>query len=102
MKPWAEEFYKGTAWKKARESYMMAVNYTCERCGRRAEMVHHKTYLTAENIQNPDISLSFDNFEALCDRCHQHEHHKTSSTVCGVMFDDMGQLVESPKKTHER
>ena len=97
MKEYAEQFYKSTRWKKARASYLASISYICERCGRLATMVHHKTYITEDNIDDPDITLSFDNFEGLCDTCHQHEHHKTSasnSTVDGVAFDESGQLVE--------
>ena len=53
--------------------------YLCERCmqeGRYkpAEIVHHKVYLTPENINNPAITLNWDNLEALCRDCHEAEH----------------------------
>jgi hypothetical protein len=31
-----------------------------------AEIAHHKIYLTAENVTDPDIALNPDNLEALC------------------------------------
>lgn len=51
----------------------------CERCLKKglyhpAVIVHHKVYLTAETIQNPEIALAYDNLEALCRDCHEEEH----------------------------
>lgn len=70
MKEFAYEFYHSKGWKYARDNYIKKKIW-CERClkeGRynRAEMVHHKIYLTPDNINNPNITLMEDNFEALC------------------------------------
>lgn len=72
-------FYSSTAWKKCREAYKKKVSGLCERCLaqgmiRPAEVVHHKIYLTDENIKDPKVSLSFDNLEALCWEHHEQEH----------------------------
>lgn len=98
MKEWAAWFYKSDTWKKTRLAYMVQQNFTCERCGRPAEMVHHKQYLTEDNIEDPSVSISFDNLEALCDRCHQHEHHKGEAVREGLCFDASGQLIRSIQK----
>ena len=83
MKEWAETFYNSQAWRECRETYLQSKGYLCERCSTPgnpviAKVVHHKTYLTKININNPYITLSWDNLEALCQDCHNKEHHKSS------------------------
>ena len=79
MKDFAKAFYKSSAWKKTREAYLRSVGGLCERCRRKglivpAEIVHHKTYLTPENISDYTVSLSWAGLEALCRNCHAEEH----------------------------
>jgi len=81
----ARAFYDSPAWKACRKAYIKSVGGLCERCMskgllRAADLVHHKTVLTPENIVHPEISLGFDNLEAVCTECHrelhEHEHHQ--------------------------
>lgn len=81
----ARGFYDSTAWKTCRKAYMKKAGGLCERCLasgilRAADLVHHKIVLTPENITHPEISLSFDNLEAVCTDCHralhENEHHQ--------------------------
>ena len=58
---------------------MRSVGGLCERCLEKglivpAVIVHHKTYITPNNITDPNIVLNFDNLEALCKNCHNYEH----------------------------
>ena len=50
MKAWAKSFYLSQAWENTRAAYLMSQDYICERCGEPAKVVHHKRYLTRENI----------------------------------------------------
>lgn len=80
MKEWAAAFYGGEAWAKMRAAYLAARGGLCERCLKGGEIepakiVHHKTYLRPENIDDPRVSLNWDNLEALCQDCHNREHH---------------------------
>lgn len=80
MKSIDHGFYVSTQWKKARDEYLKKVNHLCERClaagiYEPAVVVHHKIYLTEENVNDPAVSLNFDNFEALCKQHHNEEHH---------------------------
>ncbi|AFK87427.1 MULTISPECIES: HNH endonuclease signature motif containing protein [Thermoanaerobacterium] len=97
MKPWAEKFYKSRAWQEVRQAYFIYRHGICERCGRPGEIVHHKEYLTPLNINDPNITLSFDNLELLCLDCHNKEHSKQDSVKDGLMFDDDGNLIQSPR-----
>jgi predicted kinase len=67
--------------------------------------VHHKTFLTPENINDPDITLGWDNLQLLCRPCHNAVHEKAYElfraknrrnphTSNGLTFDDEGNLVE--------
>lgn len=98
MKPFAKAFYEGQAWKDCREGYLITQQYICERCGGVAKIVHHKKYLTPENISDPYIALCFENLEALCQDCHNKEHHKATETDTRYSFDSEGNIVYPPYK----
>ena len=78
-------FYKTAAWLKCRAAYIKSVGGLCERCLADGKIVpgfivHHKCYLTPDNIQDPGISLNWDNLEYLCQDCHNKEHFKDEYT----------------------
>jgi 5-methylcytosine-specific restriction endonuclease McrA len=75
----AEPFYNSPAWKKCRKAYAKSVRNLCERCLAKGiykpgVIVHHKVWLTPENIYNPAVTLNWDNLELLCRDCHAAEH----------------------------
>lgn len=79
MKPYAAAFYSSTAWKRCREAYRERVGGLCEECLRRgiytpAEIIHHIVEITPENINDPAVTLNFDNLRAVCRECHAKEH----------------------------
>lgn len=79
MQDFAAAFYKSKRWQHTRAAYLKSVGGLCERCLKKglyrpAVIVHHKTYITPETINNPEISLSWSNLEALCRDCHAAEH----------------------------
>ncbi|MED4530925.1 HNH endonuclease [Metabacillus fastidiosus] len=95
MKDYAKKFYKFTAWRKCRASYFAYRHGLCERCTGPGKIVHHKKYITPENIDDPIITLSFSNLELLCQDCHNREHHERNSPVVeGVMFDSNRDLIQ--------
>lgn len=53
---------------------MESKHWLCERCDNTAYIAHHKEYLTPENIDDPNISLNWDNLEAVCLNCHNLIH----------------------------
>lgn len=96
-KEWAEAFYKSKEWQDCRKLYLLFINNLCERCLSKgdivaATIVHHKTWLTPKNINDPSITLSFDNLEGLCLDCHNKEHHSKSACRNGFYFDESGNL----------
>ena len=89
------EFYHSTPWKRLSRAFLLSKNYICERCGKPAEIAHHRRYLTAENVLNPDISLNPDNLEALCRDCHNAEHFGSGgATAQGLTFNQYGDLIQ--------
>ncbi len=96
MKAWAEKFYNSDAWRACREAYLQSVGGLCERSSTPddpvvAEIVHHKIYLTPENINDPNITLSWDNLEALSQKEHNREHHAAERAL-RYTFDADGNL----------
>ena len=72
-------FYSSQAWKNCRAAYKKSVANLCERCYSRGiitrgEIVHHIKPLNAGNINDPAFTLSFDNLELLCRKCHGEIH----------------------------
>ena len=96
------EFYHSTAWKKLSRAFLLTKNYLCERCGKPAEIAHHRRYLTAENLFDPTISLNPDNLEALCRDCHNAEHFgRGGATAAGLTFDANGNIVQKGINNYE-
>jgi len=89
-----ERFYKSKAWQKTRNTYIIYKNGKCERCESAGVIVHHKFYITAQNINDPNITLNFDNLELLCRQCHNKEHFKDDYEY---EFDELGNLVVPPR-----
>ena len=78
----------------------------CERCAeagvlKPADVVHHKTPLNAENVNDPEVALNPDNLMALCDECHTEVHKKLgigalngSAEEPRVRFDANGNVLK--------
>jgi len=97
MKSFAKLFYKSKSWRDCRDAYFAYRYGLCERCGKPGKIVHHKVYLTPENINDPYVSLNWDNLELTCQYCHNEEHHGTVPAAEGLTFDEEGNLI--PKMT---
>jgi 5-methylcytosine-specific restriction endonuclease McrA len=96
LKPYAQKFYKSKTWRDCRNSYFESRQGLCERCEGAGKIVHHKNYITPENINDPEVTLNHMNLELLCQDCHNREHHeKHSPIVEGLMFDDNGMLIQA-------
>ena len=75
----AYDFYRSWPWIKCARAYKKERGGLCERCLEKGiitpgEEVHHKIRLTPENIEDPQISLNWENLELLCKNCHLEEH----------------------------
>jgi 5-methylcytosine-specific restriction endonuclease McrA len=91
----AKKFYGSRAWKSCRKAYKKSVGGLCERCLAKglivpATIVHHKIYIDEKNINNPAVSLNWDNLEALCEQCHADEHEKNAKRY---KVDEFGRVT---------
>ena len=95
-KEWAKQFYASLAWIGCRLSFLGSKFFICNRCEESATIAHHIIYLTPRNISDPFISLNNDNLEALCQGCHNVEHHGGDMEVVrdGLGFDSEGNLIQ--------
>lgn len=77
---------------------MQRDHYLCVKCGGAGQEVHHKKYLTPNNINDPNITLNMDNLITLCRECHHKEHERNQYTrpcvSAGLKFDRDGNLIE--------
>lgn len=78
-KDFAAGFYRSKAWQQCRNTYMESVKGLCEECLAKgifkpAEIVHHKMEITPDNIDDPKVTLNWDNLEAVCRECHAEKH----------------------------
>ena len=90
-----KSFYHSAAWRKCREEYIASVGGLCERCllkgiVRPGRIVHHKEYISIQNIQDPEVLLNHNNLEYLCQNCHNAEHIGNSRRYS---IDDLGRVV---------
>lgn len=81
MEKFGQHFYSSYAWEQTRKAYAKKARGLCEVCAAKGlivpgEIVHHKIHLTPENINDPRITLSFDNLQYVCRQCHAEIHSK--------------------------
>ena len=79
MREFAQGLYNSKAWQRTRDAYKAKAGGLCEVCWEKGivkpgEIVHHKIPVTPENINDPAITLSFDNLQCVCRECHTKIH----------------------------
>lgn len=94
-KPYAQKFYNSKAWQTCRASYLKSVGGLCERCLAKglivpAVIVHHKCYISEQNINDTSVTLNHGNLEALCQECHNEEHHESKKRY---KVDEFGRVT---------
>lgn len=99
----SRKFYNSTAWKETRKAYIdsLEVPGMCEIClkyGRFTPgvIVDHQEEININNINDPNITLNWDNF---CYMCMTHHNRKTfghpennDAIPDGCYFDEHGRL----------
>ena len=89
-----QSFYGTQAWKDCRRAYRKKVGGLCEMCLSEGKynagyFVHHKTPLTAENVNDPEITMNFDNLMLLC----RYHHAQVHGSPRRYKFDDLGRVI---------
>ena len=98
-KPFSRKFYNSSAWIKTAKAYKLSKFGICENCGEVGEEVHHIIPLTPNNINDPNITLNWDNLMLLCRSCHELIEEKATATIRGIRFTEDGQVEEVPDDT---
>lgn len=93
-----ERFYHSAAWKKARAAYLAyrkAIDGgLCEVCrDELGDTVHHKTWLTDDNVDDVSVALSFDNFCLICRDCHAKEKDPSIKDSGRYHYDADGNIL---------
>ena len=79
------QFYVSGPWRDLCYSLKTQRLNKCERCGayitdKKYLIGHHKTTLTLDNVNDPNISLNPDQIEIICHKCHNKEHRRFGYT----------------------
>ena len=95
MKEYASSLYSSKAWQKTRDAYKKSVGGLCEICwakgiAKPGEIVHHKTPITPENINDTNVTLSFSNLQLVCRDCHAHIHDRKKRRY---KLDELGRVI---------
>lgn len=103
----AKGFYDSKAWKKCRMAYISHRKSIdggmCESCHEKpGYIVHHKEELNPGNINDPDITLNFDNLKYDCLECHNKENGRGRREIPGLVqyiFGKDGEVLPVPEGT---
>lgn len=96
----SKAFYNSREWKMCRASYLgkMPVHKRglCEKCWEQGIHtlgleLHHKTWLTPNNMKDKSITLNHDNLIFLCFECHKKEHGNRNEKRYTI--DEHGNLI---------
>ena len=91
---WAKRFYNSIEWKKVAKFIRIKQHHLC-RCGKPIDLIHHKIWLTPQNITDPMIALNEENLIGVCYWCHAIEHKLVViNVVDGLMFTEDGDLIK--------
>ena len=94
-KAFSKKLYNSKAWKECRVAYIASVFGLCERCQEVGYILHHKTWLTINNINDPDITLNHNNLYYTCKACHEIQHRGECEVIReGLCFDDDGNVMQ--------
>jgi len=95
MQTYAEAFYSSKAWQETRKAYKKSVGGLCEVCYQKGiikagELVHHKVHISPENINDPNVTLNWDNLQCVCRECHGEIH---SGRPIRYKIDELGRVL---------
>lgn len=95
----AKAFYKSKKWRKCRAAFVASRvkidGGLCQICrDAPGYIVHHKVWLTPENITDPDIALNPANFLYVCHDCHNKIENDGGNLY---YFDENGQPQPADK-----
>lgn len=95
MKDFARTFYSSVAWKNTRQAFAKSKGGLCEICLSKGvykpgEIVHHKVHLSPDNINDPSVTLNWDNLQLVCRDCHAVIHENRERRY---KLDELGRVI---------
>jgi len=95
MRDFAAAFYSSKAWQHTRTAYAKSKGNLCEVCLSKGlikpcEIVHHKIELNPDNINDPNVTLNWNNLQAVCRDCHASIHDRRKRRY---KIDDLGRVI---------
>ena len=102
---YAKGFYASEAWHKCRLGYISHRRSVdgglCEECHENlGYIVHHREHITPRTVNDPIVTLSWDNLEYVCKDCHDKIHDYCGRSHDGhdghdrkIVFDELGNPV---------
>ena len=99
---YAKGFYASEAWHKCRLGYISHRRSVdgglCEECHENlGYIVHHREHITPRTVNDPRVTLSWDNLEYVCKDCHDKIHDYCGRSHDGhdrkIVFDEFGNPV---------
>ena len=58
--------------------------------------MHHKIYLTPQNINDPAVTLAEDNLELLCQDCHNKEQDPSKRNMSRICYGPNREILRNP------
>lgn len=102
-------FYSTAAWVNCRTAYAKSRAHLCERCLAKGiiktgEIVHHIIELTPDNINDPQITVNWDNLMLVCRECHAdiHKEETTHRRKKRFIVDKFGHVTASEPPLSEK
>ena len=99
---YSKGFYASEAWRKCRLGYISHRRSVdgglCEECHENlGYIVHHREHITPRTVNDPRVTLSWDNLEYVCKDCHDKIHDYCGRSHDGhdrkIVFDEFGNPV---------
>lgn len=96
MKRVGDKIYQSRAWRdRLRPAYYESKYGLCEQCGAPGDIVDHIEPITADNVDDPDVTYNWDNLMLLCQSCHNTKTFRKHKPVReGLGFDEFGNLIQ--------
>jgi hypothetical protein len=98
-----KQFYKSQAWRRSRQAYIdkrLAIDGgICELCHEEPGLIvhHYKVWLDDVNCNDPTISLNEDNFQYVCQTCHNKEKDPRQATPGRCRYGPNGEIIRNSK-----
>ena len=95
MKEFAQQFYSSKAWKRTRTAYAKSKHNLCEVCMSKGiikpgVIVHHKVHIDPANINDPNVTLDWNNLQLVCRDCHASIHDRRQRRY---KIDEFGRVI---------